>query len=36
VAVKALAADGVVVCRGEHLWASPSLSSLDELGLVAV
>jgi len=34
-AVKTLAADGVVVRHGERLWASPCLSRLDELGLVA-
>jgi hypothetical protein len=34
-AVKALAADGVVVRGGELLWASPCLSRLDALGLVA-
>ena len=33
-AVKALAADGVVVRHGERLWASPCLSRLDELGLI--
>jgi hypothetical protein len=35
-AVKKLAADGVVVRHGERLWASPCLSRLDDLGLVAV
>lgn len=35
-AVKQLASDGVVVRHGERLWASPCLSRLDELGLVAV
>jgi hypothetical protein len=34
--VKALAADGVVVRHSEHLWASPALSRLAELELVAV
>jgi hypothetical protein len=34
-AVKTLAADGVVVRHGERLWASPCLSRLDELGLIA-
>jgi hypothetical protein len=36
VAVKTLAADGVVVRHGELLWASPALSRLAELELVAV
>jgi hypothetical protein len=35
-AVKTLAADGVVIRHGEHLWASPALSRLAELTLVAV
>jgi hypothetical protein len=35
-AVKTLAADGVVVRHGERLWASPCLSRLDNLGLIAV
>lgn len=35
-AVKTLAADGVVIRHGELPWASPGLSRLDELGLVAV
>lgn len=35
-AVKALAADGVVLRHGELLWASPSLSRLADLGLIAV
>jgi hypothetical protein len=34
-AVRALAADGVVVRHGERLRASPCLSQLDELGLLA-
>jgi hypothetical protein len=34
-AVKALAADGVVIRHGEHLWASPALSRLAELELIA-
>jgi hypothetical protein len=34
-AVKMLAADGVIVRHGERLWASPCLSRLDGLGLVA-
>jgi hypothetical protein len=34
-AVKTLAADGVVVRHGERLWASPCLSRLDELWLIA-
>jgi hypothetical protein len=34
-AVKTLAADGVVVRNGELLWAAPSLSRLEDLGLVA-
>jgi hypothetical protein len=34
-AVKLLAAHGVVIRHGERLWASPCLSRLDELGLVA-
>lgn len=34
-AVKKLAADGVVVRHGERLWASPSLSRLDGLGLIS-
>jgi len=33
--VKSLAFDGVVVRHGERLWASPCLSRLDGLGLVA-
>jgi hypothetical protein len=33
-AVKALAADGVVVRCGELLWASSALWRLDELGLI--
>jgi hypothetical protein len=36
VAVKLLAADGVVVRHGERLWSSPCLSRLDGLGLVAL
>jgi hypothetical protein len=35
-AVKKLAADGVIVRHGERLWASPCLSRLDDLGLIAV
>jgi hypothetical protein len=35
-AVKALAADGVVVRNGELLWASSALSRLDELHVIAV
>jgi hypothetical protein len=35
-AVKALAADGVVVRHGERLWASPATHRLDELDLIAV
>jgi hypothetical protein len=35
-AVKALAADGVVVRSGELLWASSALSRLDELHVIAV
>jgi hypothetical protein len=35
-AVRVLAADGVVVRHGERLWASPCLSRLDDLGLVAL
>lgn len=35
-AVKTLAADGVVIRHGERLWASPCLSRLDDLGLIAV
>jgi hypothetical protein len=35
-AIKVLAADGVVVRHGERLWASPCLSRLDDLGLMAV
>jgi hypothetical protein len=31
-AIKALAADGVVIRHGELLWASPALSRLAELG----
>jgi hypothetical protein len=34
-AVKTLAADGVVLRHGERLWASPCLSRLEALGLVA-
>lgn len=34
-AVKQLAADGVVLRRGERLWASPCLSRLDDLGVIA-
>lgn len=34
-AVKTLAADGVVVRHGELLWASPALSRLSELELIA-
>ena len=34
-AVKALAGDGVVLRHGERLWASPCLSRLQDLGLVA-
>ncbi len=34
-AVKALAADGVILRHGERLWASPCLSRLEGLGLVA-
>ena len=34
-AVKALAADGVVLRHGERLWASPCLSRLGELGIAA-
>jgi hypothetical protein len=33
-AVKVLAADGVVIRHGEHLWASPGASRLDALGLL--
>jgi len=33
-AVKALAADGVVIRHGERLWASPGTSRLDALGLI--
>jgi|HubBroStandDraft_6_1064221.scaffolds.fasta_scaffold154623_5 hypothetical protein len=35
-AVKTLAADGVVLRHGERLWASPCLSRLEDLGLVAI
>jgi hypothetical protein len=35
-AAKQLASDGVVVRHGERLWASPCLSRLDELRLIAV
>lgn len=35
-AVKTLAADGVVIRHGELLWASPALSRLAELELVAI
>jgi hypothetical protein len=35
-AVKALAADGVVIRHGELLWSSPALSRLAELELIAV
>ncbi len=35
-AVKTLAADRVVIRHGELLWASPALSRLAELELVAV
>jgi len=35
-AVKTLAADGVVVRHGELLWASPALSRLSELELIAL
>jgi hypothetical protein len=35
-AIKALAADRVVVRHGERLWASPAAYRLDELGLMAV
>lgn len=34
-AVKTLAADGVILRHGERLWASPCLSRLESLGLVA-
>jgi hypothetical protein len=34
-AVKTLAADGVILRHGERLWASPCLSRLEGLGLVA-
>jgi hypothetical protein len=34
-AVKTLAADGVILRHGERLWASPCLSRLEALGLVA-
>jgi hypothetical protein len=34
-AVKTLAADAVVLRHGERLWASPCLSRLESLGLVA-
>ncbi|HEY3829065.1 MAG TPA: hypothetical protein VGL57_07705 [Solirubrobacteraceae bacterium] len=34
-AVKTLAADRVVIRHGEHLWASPALSRLAELELIA-
>jgi hypothetical protein len=34
VAVKTLAADGVILRHGERLWASPGLSRLDKLGLI--
>lgn len=35
-AVRTLAADGVVLRYGELLWASPALSRLAELALIAV
>ena len=35
-AVKSLAASGIVLRHGELLWASPCLSRLDELGLLAL
>jgi hypothetical protein len=35
-AVKRLAADGVVARHGDRLWASPCLSLLDELRVIAV
>lgn len=35
-ALKALAADGVVVRHGERVWASPAAYRLDELGLISV
>ncbi len=35
-AVRALAADGVIVRHGEQLWASSALSRLDDLELLAV
>jgi hypothetical protein len=35
-ALKALAADGVVIRHGERVWASPAVYRLDELGLIAV
>lgn len=35
-AVKTLAADGVILRHGERLWASPCLSRLEGLGLIAV
>ena len=35
-AVKALAADRVVIRHGELLWAAPALSRLAELELIAV
>lgn len=34
-AVKSLASNGVVVRHGELVWASPCLSWLDELGVIA-
>jgi hypothetical protein len=34
-AAKQLASDGVVVRHGERLWASPCLSRLEKLGLIA-
>jgi hypothetical protein len=34
-AVKTLAADRVVIRHGERLWASPCLTRLEALGLVA-
>jgi hypothetical protein len=35
-AVKTLAADRVVIRHGERWWASPCLSRLDDLGLIAL
>jgi hypothetical protein len=35
-AVKVLASNGVVLRHGERLWASPCLSRLDDLGLIAI